>query len=237
MLSILKKEFSVFFSGPIGYLVIGLFLLLNGLALWYFKGSWNIFNTGFADMQAFFDSTPWLFIFLIPAISMRSFSDEFSTGTIEILKTRPISSWQIVFGKFFAVLSLVFLSLLPTLLYAISISQLAKPATLDWGTIIGSYFGLMALASVFSSIGLLTSIQTTNQIVSFILAVLFSFILYYGIDQLAIWEPNISNFSQKVSLFEHYKSISKGVLDSRDLIYFASVCFVFLYFTKVKLDT
>ena len=235
MLAILKKEFTAFFSGPVGYLVIGLFLLFNGLLLWYFKGNWNIFNTGFADMQAFFDSTPWLFILLIPAISMRSFSTEYTTGTIEILKTKPVIEWQIVFGKFFAVLFLIILSLTPTLLYAFSIAQLAQPATVDWGTILGSYFGLVALASVFTSIGLFTSIHSKNQIIAFILAVLFSFLLYFGLEQLILWELNTPSFFQKISLLEHYSSISKGVLDTRDLIYFASVGFVFLYFTKTKL--
>jgi ABC-2 type transport system permease protein len=236
MLSIFKKEINTFFSGPIGYLVIGLFLTLNGLLLWYFKGGWNIFNTGFADMQAFFDSTPWLFLLLIPAITMRSFSDEFTTGTIEILKTRPLSGWQIVLGKFFAALTLILLSLLPTLLYAISISQLALPANIDWGSILGSYFGLLALASVFTAIGLFTSILSNNQIIAFLLAILLSYILYYGIEQWAIWYPKLSIFFQKIGLFEHYKSISKGVVDSRDLVYFISISFIFLLFTKIKLD-
>ena len=236
MLSILKKEFNAFFSGPIGYMVVGLFLLFNGLLLWYFKGHWNIFNTGFADMQAFFDSTPWLFLFLIPAITMRSFSDEFTTGTIEILKTRPISGWHIVLGKFFATLSLIFLSLVPTLLYAYSISELALPASIDWGSIFGSYFGLFALASVFTAIGLFTSTLSNNQIIAFLLAVLLSFILYLGIEQLSIWYPELPNLFQKISLLEHYKSMAKGVLDSRDILFFVSVSLFFLYLTKVKLD-
>lgn len=236
MLSIFKKEFTTFFSGPTGYLVMGLFLLVNGLLLWYFKGSWNIFNTGFADMQAFFDSTPWLFIFLIPAISMHTFSHEFTTGTIEILKTRPLSGWQIILGKYLAILALIIISLLPTILYAFSISALAQPASIDWGNIIGSYFGLIALASVFSAIGLFTSILSSNQIIAFLLAVLFSFLLYYGIDQWVIWYPDMPNFFQKLSLFEHYKSISKGVLDSTDLLYFICVSFIFLYFTNIKLN-
>jgi len=236
MLSIFKKEFNAFFSGPIGYIVVSLFLLLNSLLLWYFKGNWNIFNTGFADMQAFFDSTPWLFLFLIPAITMRSFSDEFSLGTIELLKTKPLSGWQIVLGKYIAVLALILMSLLPTLIYTISISILAQPDAIDWGTIMGSYFGLIALGSVFSAIGVYTSILSNNQIIAFLFAVLISFILYYGIEQWIIWYPSLANTFENLSLFTHYKSISKGVLDSSDLLYFISISFVFLYFTKVKLD-
>lgn len=236
MLAIFKKEFNTFFSGPIGYMVIGLFLILNSLLLWYFKGSWNIFSTGFADMQAFFDSTAWLFIFLIPAITMHAFSDEFTTGTIEILKTKPLTGWQIILGKYIAILVLLLMSLLPTLIYAISISKLAYPDLIDWGSIIGSYFGLLALGSVFSAIGLFTSILSNNQIIAFLLAVLLSFLLYYGIEQWINWYPNQSNILENLSLFSHYKSISKGVLDSRDLIYFLSISFIFLYFTQVKLD-
>ena len=236
MIAILKKEFNSFFTSPIGYLVVGLFLLSNGLMLWFFKGSWNIFNTGFADMQAFFDSTPWLLLFLIPAINMRSFSDEFSNGTIEILKTRPLTNWDIVFGKFLASLSLLFISLLPTLLYAFTISILAQPASIDWGPIIGSYIGLFFLAMVFNAIGLFASILSKNQIVAFLIGLLLSFLFYYGIEQLVLWFPELALFFQKFSLYEHFSSISKGVLDSRDLLYFASISFVFLFFTKLKLD-
>lgn len=237
MYSIFKKEFNAFFTSPIGYMVVGLFLLFNGLLLWFFKGNWNILNTGFADMQAFFDSTPWLFLFLIPAITMRTFSDEFTSGTIEILKTRPITNWQLVMGKFWSSLALILLSLLPTLVYAISIGILAKPAQIDWGTIIGSYLGLFFLGASFTAIGLFASILSKNQIVAFLIAILISFILYYGIEQGAIWYPKFPLFFQKFSLFEHYKSISKGVLDSSDFIYFTSVCFIFLYLTKLKLES
>jgi ABC-2 type transport system permease protein len=236
MYSIFKKEFDTFFTSAIGYLVIGLFLLFNGLILWFFKGSWNIFNTGFADMQGFFDSTPWLLLLLIPAITMRSFSDEYTTGTIEILKTKPISDWQIVLGKFWATFVLIVISLLPTLLYALSISKLATPATIDWGSIFGSYLGLIALALSFSAIGLFTSILSTNQIISFLLGVLVSFLLFYGIEQWAIWYPNLPGFIQNNSLLAHYNSVAKGVLDSRDILYFLSICFLFLYLTKIKLD-
>ena len=236
MYSIFKKEFKAFFTSPTGYLIVGLFLLFNGLLLWFFKGNWNILNTGFADMQAFFDSTPWLFLLLIPAITMRSFSEEYSNGTIEILKTRPLSNWQIVMGKFWSSLALIAMTLAPTFVYAISIGILAKPEQIDWGPIIGSYFGLFFLGAAFTAIGLFTSIFSKNQILAFLGAILISFILFYGIEQGAVWYPKLPVFFQKLSLFEHYKSISKGVLDTKDFIYFASICFTFLFVTKLRLE-
>ncbi|HIP47503.1 MAG TPA: gliding motility-associated ABC transporter permease subunit GldF [Lutibacter sp.] len=236
MIALFKKDFNAFFTSPIGYLVVGLFLLFNSLLLWFFKGDWNIFNTGFADMQAFFDSTPWLLLFLVPAITMRSFSDEYSNGTIEILKTRPLSNWQIVLGKFFATFTLILISLVPTLIYAFSISILAQPAHIDWGPIIGSYVGLSLLGAVFISIGLFTSILSKNQIVAFLVGLLLIFMLFYGIEQIVLWYPSLPNFMQNISLYTHLKSISKGVIDSRDLLYFLSVCLFFLFLTKWKLD-
>lgn len=236
MLSIFKKEFNTFFASPIGYVVVGLFLLVNSLLLWFFKGNWNIINTGFADMQAFFNSTPWLFILLIPAITMRTFSDEYTNDTIEILKTRPLTNWQIVWGKFLSSLSLIVISLLPTLIYAYSITRLASPEKIDWGTIIGSYIGLLFLGATFTAIGLFASILSKNQIVVFLIGVLLCFVLYFGIEQWALWYPNSPNFVQKLSLYEQYKSMGKGVLDSSSLIYIISVGLFFLYLTKLKLD-
>lgn len=236
MYAIFKKEFNSFFTSPIGYLVVGLFLLFNGLLLWFFKGDWNIFNTGFADMQAFFEITPWLLLILVPAISMRSFSDEFSKGTIEILKTRPISNWQIVLGKFFALFVLILISIIPTIVYAFSISNLAKPNYIDWGPIVGSYLGLGLLAAAYSAISLFTSTLSKNQIVAFLLGVISIYILFYGVEQIAIWYANLSDVFQNLSLYSHFKSISKGVLVSSDLIFFLSVCSFFLFLTKWKLE-
>ena len=236
MYSILKKEFNAFFASPIGFLVIGVFLLFTGLLLWFFQGNWNILNTGFADMQNFFELTPWLFMLLIPAISMRMFSDEFTTGTIEILKTRPLTNWQIVMGKFLAALSLILLSLLPTLVYAFSISSLASPETIDWGSIIGSYIGLIFLAASFTALSLFAAILSKNQIIALLIGIVFSFVFFYGFEQLAQWDPNLPNFIQKMGIYEHYKSIGKGVLDTRDFIYFISVSFFFLFVTTLKLD-
>lgn len=176
MFAILKKEINSFFASPIAYLVIGVFLLINGLFLWVFKDDFNILNAGFADLNSFFFLAPWVFLFLIPAITMKSFADEFSDGTIELLKTKPISDWKIVLGKFWASLLLVFVALLPTLTYAYTIYQLANPiGDIDFGSAIGSYIGLLFLAATYTSIGLFTSTLSKNQIVAFILGVMITF--------------------------------------------------------------
>ena len=235
MFPILKKEFNSFFAGPIAYLVIGLFLLMNGLYLWVFKDDFNILNAGFSDLSPFFYMTPWLFVFLIPAITMKSFANEFSSGTIEILKTNPISDWQIVLGKFSASLLLVVVALVPTLTYVFSINELGDPiGNLDFGSTIGSYVGLLLLATTYTAIGLFTSTLSENQIVAFILGVFITFFLFYGLD--AISNSVGNNLSiKKMGINEHFKSISRGVIDTRDILYFLSVTIFFLYITKTRL--
>jgi len=235
MFPILKKEFNSFFAGPIAYLVIGLFLLMNGLYLWVFKDDFNILNAGFSDLSPFFYMAPWLFLFLIPAITMKSFANEFSSGTIEILKTNPISDWQIVLGKFSASLLLVVVALVPTLTYVFSINELGDPVgNLDFGSTIGSYVGLLFLATTYTAIGLFTSTLSENQIVAFILGVFITFFLFYGFD--AISNSVGNNLSiKKMGINEHFKSISRGVIDTRDILYFLSVTIFFLYITKTHL--
>ncbi|QXP68373.1 gliding motility-associated ABC transporter permease subunit GldF [Polaribacter sp. AHE13PA] len=236
MIAILKKEFNSFFASPIAYLVIGVFLLLNGLFLWVFKGDFNILNAGFADLTSFFFLAPWVFLFLIPAITMKSFADEFNNGTIELLKTKPISDWQIVLGKFSASLLLVFVALIPTLTYIYTIYQLGNPAgNIDFGSTIGSYLGLLFLAATYTAIGLFTSTLSKNQIVAFILGVFITFFLFYGFDVIS---DSIGNnlTLKKMGLNEHFKSISRGVIDTRDIVYFLSVTLFFLFITKTRLD-
>ncbi len=237
MLAILKKEFNSFFTSPVGYLVIIVFLVVNGLFLWVFKGNFNILDAGFADLNSFFLITPWFFIFLIPAVTMRSFSDEIRTGTIEILKTKPLTDRQIVCGKYLSSLLLIVLALIPTLTYVFTIYKLGNPeGNLDTGSIAGSYFGLLFLAGAFTSIGLFTSTLSNNQIVAFILGVLLSFLMYYGFNAVAELEifPKIN--IQNIGMLEHYKSMGRGVIDTRDLIYFISVSFFFLFLTKINLQ-
>jgi ABC-2 type transport system permease protein len=234
--AILKKEFNSFFASPIAYLVIGVFLLVNGLFLFIFKDDFNILNAGFADLNPFFYLAPWVFIFLIPAITMKSFADEFSNGTLELLKTKPISNWQIVFGKFWASLLLVVLALIPTLTYVYTVYQLGNPiGNIDFGSTIGSYIGLLFLAAAYTAIGLFTSTISKNQIVAFILGVFISFFFFYGFD--AISNSLDNNLAiQKLGINEHYKSISRGIIDTRDLVYFLSVTVFFLFMTKTRLE-
>ena len=236
MFAILKKEFNSYFSSPIAYLVIGVFLLVNGLFLWVFKDDFNILNAGFADLNPFFFLAPWIFLFLIPAITMKSFAEEFNNGTIELLKTKPISDWQIVLGKFWASLLLVVVALIPTLTYVYTVYQLGNPiGNIDYGSTIGSYIGLLFLAATYTSIGLFTSTLSKNQIVAFILGIFITFILFYGFDAIANSLDN-KLIIQKLGINEHFKSISRGVIDTRDIIYFLSVTFFFLFITKTRLD-
>jgi len=236
MFAILKKEFNSFFASPIAYLVIGVFLLINGVFLWVFKGDFNILNAGFADLNSFFFFTPWVFLLLIPAITMKSFADEFNTGTIELLKTKPISDWQIVLGKFIASLFLVIIALIPTLTYAFTIYQLGNPVgNIDLGSTIGSYIGVLFLASTYTSIGLFTSTLSKNQIVAFILSAFIIFFLFYGFDAISDSLGNDLTI-KKLGINEHFKSISRGIIDTRDLIYFLSITIFFLFITKMRLD-
>jgi len=236
MKAIFKKEISLFFTSPIAYLVIGSFLVINGLFLWVFTGEYNILEAGFADVNTFFFLAPWLLLFLIPAITMRSFADEYQTGTIELLKTLPISNSQIVLGKFLASLILVIIAIVPTFIYVYTINSLASPSgSIDMGPIIGSYIGLLLMASSYIAIGLFTSTLAKNQIVAFISSVLIILILLFGIDALAtLTGDNI--FIKKIGIYYHFKSLGRGVIDSRDIFYFFSVTLFFLYLTKEKIS-
>jgi gliding motility-associated transport system permease protein len=238
MFAILKKELNLFFASPIGYLVIAIFLLINGLFLWIFKGDFNILNAGFADLNSFFFITPWFFIFLIPAITMRSFSDEIRLGTIEIIKTKPITNWQIVFGKFLGSFILIILALVPTLSYVYTVIQLGNPlGNLDFGSTLGSYLGLLLLASSFTAIGLFTSTLSNNQIVAFITGVALSLFMFYGFEAIADLITNNNNYIiENFGMTTHFKSISRGVIDTRDILYFISLTFFFLFLTKIKFE-
>ena len=239
MKSILIKELNSFFSSPIGYLVIAVYLLVNGLFLWVFDGDFNILHAGFADLNSYFFLAPWIFIFLIPAITMRSFSDEINSGTIEILKTKPLTNWQLILGKYFGALLLVILAIIPTVIYIYSIYQLGNPVgNINFGTVVGSFIGLLFLASSYSAIGIFSSTISNNQIVSFIVAVSLSFFLFYGFEALSSYSifGNSGYTIKQFGMSEHFSSISKGVIDTRDLIYFISVTFIFLLLTKFRIQ-
>lgn len=240
MKAIIIKEISSFFGSPIGYLVIAVFLILNGLFLWIFEGDFNILNSGFADLSPFFTLSPWIFIFLIPAVTMRSFSEEMKQGTIELLFTKPISIQRIVTAKFISAFLLVLIAILPSFLYVNTINSYGLPTgNLDMGTTIGSYFGLMFLAMSYTAIGIFTSSISDNQIVSFIAAVLICFIFYFGFEGIAQyqWFGDYAQWISNLGFDFHYKSISRGVIDSRDVIYFISIAILFLSFTVYKLKS
>lgn len=238
MKSIVLREIKSFFGSPIGYLVIAIFLIINGLFLWIFEGEYNILNTGFADLTPFFTLAPWILIFLIPAVTMRSFSDEKKQGTLELLLTKPLSIWQIVNGKFLGALLLIVMSIIPTFIYVAVISSLGMPeGNIDMGSTIGSYFGLLFLIAGYTSIGIFTSTLSDNQIVAFIVAVFLCFFLYFGFGGLATVLPTISNFISALGMQDHYKSMSRGVIDSRDAIYFISITVLFLSFTVYNLKS
>jgi len=234
MKAIILKEINSFFSGPIGYLVIAVFLVINGLFLWVFRGEYNIFDAGFADLAAFFELAPLVLLFLIPAVTMRAFSDEKKMGTLELLLTKPISLRNIILGKYVGALFLIVIALLPTLLYIWTISDLGNPSgNWDVGSTVGSYLGLLFLSMAYSAIGIFTSTLSKNQIVAFIVAVFICFALYFGFDGLSSVSSafDLSHFGMKA----HFNSIARGVIDTRDVIYFLSVTFLFLVFTFLKL--
>ena len=238
MKALLFREIKSFFGSPIGYLVIAIFLILNGLFLWIFDGEYNILNSGFADLSPFFTISPWILIFLIPAVTMRSFSDEMKQGTLELLLTKPLSIWQIVNGKFFGAVLLIAIAIIPTFIYVYVISSLGMPeGNIDMGSTIGSYFGLLFLISGYSAIGIFTSTLSDNQIVAFLLAVFLCFFFYFGFDGIAIYLPSIENFISNLGMNSHFKSMSRGVIDTRDLLYFVSITILFLSLTVFKLKS
>ncbi len=235
MFAILKKEINTFFASPIGYLVIGFFLLLNGLFLWFFKGENNILDYGFADLSSFFLLAPWILIFLIPAVTMRSFSDEKKQGTLELLLTKPITHLNIVLGKYFGAFALILIALLPTLLYVYTVYQLGNPVgNLDFGSTLGSYFGLLFLIAAYTAIGVFASTLSDNQIVAFITSVAICFMFYIGFESVADYTS--SNFIEQLGMNAHYKSISRGVIDTRDIIYFLSITAFFIMLTKLNIN-
>ena len=236
MKAILLREINSFFGSPIGYLVIAIFLLLNGLFLWVFDGDFNILNSGFADLSPFFTLAPWILIFLIPAVTMRSFSDEKKQGTLELLLTKPLSISSIVNGKFFAALLLIFIAIIPTLLYVWVIYGLGLPeGNIDLGSTLGSYFGLFFLIAAYASIGIFTSTLSDNQIVAFILAVFMCFIFYFGFEGIASYFGEYQSMVSGIGMDAHFKSMARGVLDTRDIFYFVSITVLFLAMTVYKL--
>ena len=228
------KEWRQFFSSLTGYIAIILFLLLMGLFLFVFPNS-SILNFGYATLDNFFTLAPWVMLFLIPTITMRSIADEYKSGTFELLKTLPVSNAQIVWGKYAGCLLVVAMALLPTIIYAISLQQLSAKGGIDMGATIGSYIGLLFLAAVYTAIGICTSSFTSNTVVAFITAAFLCFLLYSGfeaISKLPVFANGADYYIQMLGIDFHYRSISRGVIDTRDLLYFLSLIGFFMLITQ-----
>ncbi len=238
MYALFKKEISNFLSSLIGIMVIVVFLLITGLFLWVFQSDFNLLSYGYANLDGLFILAPWVFLFLVPAVTMRSFAEENRTGTIEMLLTKPLSDRQIIMAKFFASVVLVLLALIPTAVYYFSVYRLGLPmGNLDSGGIMGSYIGLFLLSASFVSIGIFCSSVTNNQILAFILSVFLCGFIYIGFEfiySLSLF-GSIDLFIQRLGMAAHYSSISRGVVDTRDILYFLSVMALFLSMTKLVL--
>jgi len=240
MLSIFKKEINSFFSSLIGYIVIGVFLIYLSLMMWVLPDT-SIFEYSYATLDQLFDLSPLIFMFLIPAITMRSFAEEKQSGTIELLVTRPLTDLQIILGKFLACVSLLIFALIPTLIYYITVYTLGSPAgNIDSGATWGSYLGLIMLGGGFVSMGIFASSLTRNQIVAFIIAIFLCFTFYWLFDMISrapVFVGKIDDVIQMFGIEYHYRSISRGVVDSRDMVYFLSVIAFFITATKVSLES
>lgn len=240
MFTLFKKEVNGFLNSLIGYIVIIVFLLVVGLFLWVFPMQFNLLDFGYANLDGLFILAPFVFLFLIPAITMRSFADEKKSGTLELLMTQPLTDIHVIFAKYLAGMVLVVFSLIPTLIYFISIYKLGlPPGNLDIGSIWGSYLGLLFLAMAFVAIGIFASSLTDNQIISFLLAVFLCFFFYMGFELIYtfILSGTAGLMVESLGINAHYTSMSRGVIDTRDLIYFISLTVFFILLTKLSLES
>ncbi|MBD0296742.1 MAG: gliding motility-associated ABC transporter permease subunit GldF [Flavisolibacter sp.] len=237
MWPVCKKELRQFFGSLTGYIAIVVFLLVNGLVLFVFQN--NILESGYASLDQFFSFAPWILIFLVPAITMRSFADEYRGGTFEILRTRPLTEWQIVLGKFWGSLLITSIALLPTLTYFFTVNHLSSTTGIDAGAAAGSYIGLLFLAAVFTAISVCISSFTANAVVAFIISLVACALLYYGFHAISLL-PGLTGgadyYIEMLGIDFHYQSISRGVVDTRDVIYFLGFILFFLLITRQNLQ-
>ncbi len=234
MWMICKKEWLQFFSSLTGYIALVIFLLLTGLFLFVFPDT-DLLTFGYASLSGFFSLAPWILLFLVPTITMRSLADEYKGGTFELLKTMPLRPSQIVWGKYFGALLVVALALLPTIIYAISIQQLSAVGGIDVGATIGSYIGLLLLGAVFTAVGICASSFTNNTVVAFITGAFICFILFTGfeaVSRLPVFNAGPDYYIEMLGINFHYNSISRGVIDIRDIIYFVGIIVLFLWITQ-----
>src|ERR1700761_2762136 len=240
MRSIFIKEINSFFSSIVGYVALLVFLIACGLFLWIIPNTnFNILSYGYASLDRFFEIAPWLLLLLVPAVTMRSFSDEFRTGTIEWLSTKPLTDLQIIIGKYLATLALIVFALIPTFVYIYTISNLSYPDVgLDVAAIIGSYIGLFFLAATFAAVGIFCSSLTANQVVGFLISLFACYLLYTGFEQLSklpSFSEGIDYYLSMIGMEFHYNSMSRGVIDSRDVVYFLSIIIFFISLTRFSL--
>ena len=239
MLAIYKREISSFFTGLTAYIVILVYLFINSLFMWVLPGQWNILDTEYASLEPLFIISPWVFLFLVPAVTMRMLAEEKRSGTLELLLSRPVSERHIIYGKYFAALTLVLMALLPCIIYYISVSMLGEPAgNIDSGGTLGAGLGLFFLAAVYAAIGIFASTLSSNQVVAFIIAVLAGFFLFAGFDSLATLPGlnKVDEFIIRLGINEHYKSMSRGVIDSRDIVFFIITVLIFTEASKLVLS-
>jgi ABC-2 type transport system permease protein len=238
MLAIFRREITSFFTTATGILALGLFLAINGLLLWVFKGSFNVFDYGFADLSAFFMLSPYIFLFLIPALSMKSFSEEKKSGTLELLLMKPISPWELVLGKFFGIMALGIMALVLTLVYVWCISALGTQAgNFDIGLVVGAYMGMILLLTAYTGFGLFASTLSENQIVAFLSAILLALFAYQGFEAISgvLLDGGISLFIENLGMQAHYERMGRGIIDTRNVIYFLSLALFFLFLTVTRL--
>lgn len=238
MFVLYKKELQRFFNTAMGYIVIAVFLLITGLFLWVFRGEYNILESGYANLDGLFVLAPWLYLFLAPAVTMQLFADEQDKGTIELLYTKPIRKTSIVFGKFLAGFTLMLIALLPTLLWYVSVLLLAEPiGNVDSGAFWGSFIGLVFLAATYVAIGVFASALSKNQLVAFVVALILCFVFLYGFELVSALfsSGSVADVVERFGINAHYQSMSRGVLDSRDILYFVTLQSLFLLFTHEKI--
>lgn len=238
MWTLFRREIKGFFSSFTGYVVIIVFILLTGMFMWVFDGEMNVLENGYASLDTMFSLAPWVFLFLVPAITMRMIAEEKRTGTLELLFTRPVNEMQIVLAKFLAAWVLVLTALIPTLVFFLSVWLLGSPpGNIDTGGTWGSYLGLLFLGGIYASIGIFSSSLTSNQIIAFIISVILCFTFYLGFHFLSSAGGSGQAALQisQLGIDYHYQSMARGVIDSRDLVYFISAIFFFLFITRILL--
>jgi ABC-2 type transport system permease protein len=238
MFAIFRKEISSFFSSLTGYIVIVVFLVVNSLFMWVFPGQWNILDSGYAGLDTLFFLAPWIFLFLVPAVTMRMIAEEKRLGTMELIYSKPVTERGIIWGKYLASVLLVLMALLPCLIWYVSVYSLGEtPGNIDRGGTWGAFIGLFFLAAIYASVGIFASSLTDNQVIAFIIAVLICFVLYAGFDSFAYLPglKKIDEFVVNLGINEHYKSMSRGVLDIRDVAYYLAVAVIFTEATRLVL--